>query len=231
MGGVLRVISANLWSGRAEPEAFAEQVQTLRADVVCAQELAPEQAEVLSQVLPHGRLEPRDDCLGMGIALRAPAAMGRIPLRFRDARVALLDPKDWSGLSRPCEIVNVHMAAPIMWPVHRQPGVRRAQLRGLFEHLDAAPARRRAVVGDFNATPVWPVYRRMARRLTDVVCDHARASGARPRRTWPHWPPLPRLQLLRIDHCFAQDLTAEDVEVLPVRGSDHHALRVDFALE
>ena len=79
MGGVLRVISANLWAGRAEPEAFAEQVQALQADVVCAQELAPEQAEALSQVLPHGRLEPRDDCLGMGIALRAPAAVDRIP--------------------------------------------------------------------------------------------------------------------------------------------------------
>jgi endonuclease/exonuclease/phosphatase (EEP) superfamily protein YafD len=226
MGGVLRVISANLWSGRAEPEAFAEQVQALRADVVCAQELAPEQAELLSQVLPHGRLEPREGCFGMGIALRAPAAVGRIPLRFRDARVAVLDPGDWPGLSRPCEIVNVHMASPVMWPIHRQPGVRRAQLRSLFAHLDASPARRRVVVGDFNATPVWPVYRRMARRLTDVVRAHARARGARPRRTWPHWP-----RLLRIDHCFAQDLAVDDVEVLPVRGSDHHALRVDFALE
>jgi endonuclease/exonuclease/phosphatase (EEP) superfamily protein YafD len=226
MGGVLRVISANLWSGRAEPEAFAEQVQALRADVVCAQELAPEQAELLSRVLPHGRLEPREDCFGMGIALRAPAAVGRIPLHFRDARVAVLDPGDWPGLSGSCEIVNVHMAAPVMWPIHRQPGVRRAQLRSLFAHLDAAPARRRAVVGDFNATPVWPAYRRMARRLTDVVRAHARTRGARPRRTWPHWP-----RLLRIDHCFAHGLAVDDVEVLPVRGSDHHALRVDFALE
>jgi endonuclease/exonuclease/phosphatase (EEP) superfamily protein YafD len=231
MGGVLRIISANLWSGRAEPEAFAEQMQALRADVVCAQELSPEQAEVLSQVLPYGRLEPREDFLGMGIALRAPAAMDRIPLRFRDARVALLDPKDWSGLPEPWEIVNVHLAAPIIWPVHRQPAVRRAQLRGLFDHLDATPARRRAVVGDFNATPVWPAYRRMARRLTDAARAHARARGTRPRRTWPHLSRLPQLGLLRIDHCFAQDLAVEDVEVFPIRGSDHHALRVDFALE
>lgn len=226
MSGVLRVISANLGAGRGEPEAFAEQVLALRADVVCAQEITPDQAEMLSQVLPHGRLEPRDDCHGMGIALRAPAAMGRIPLRFRDARVAVLDPADWPDLSRPWEIVNVHMASPAMWPVHRQPAVRRDQLRGLLAHLDTAPARRRAVVGDFNASPVWPLYRRMARRFTDVMRAHARARGERPRRTWPHWP-----RLFRIDHCFAEDLAVEDVEVLPIRGSDHHALRVDFALE
>ncbi len=226
MSGVLRVISANLGAGRAQPEAFAQQVLALRADVVCAQEIAPDQAEMLSQVLPHGRLEPRDDCLGMGIALRAPAAMGRIPLHFRDARVAVLDPEDWPDLSRPWEIVNVHMASPAMWPVHRQPAVRRDQLRGLLAHLDAAPARRRAVVGDFNASPAWPLYRRMARRLTDVVHAHARARGERPRCTWPHWP-----RLFRIDHCFAEDLAVEDVEVLPIRGSDHHALRVDFTLE
>jgi endonuclease/exonuclease/phosphatase (EEP) superfamily protein YafD len=226
MSGVLRVISANLGAGRADSEAFAEQVLALRADVVCAQEIAPDQAEMLSQVLPHGRLEPREDCLGMGIALRASATVGRIPLRFRDARVAVLDPADWPDLSRPWEIVNVHMASPAMWPFHRQPAVRRDQLRGLLVHLDTAPARRRVVVGDFNASPVWPLYRRMARRLTDVARAHARARGERPRRTWPHRP-----RLFRIDHCFAEDLAAEDVEVLPVRGSDHHALRVDFALE
>jgi endonuclease/exonuclease/phosphatase family metal-dependent hydrolase len=231
MGAILRIVSANLWNGGAVADAFAEQVQALRADVVCVQELAPDQADALAQVMPHGRLEPADRLHGMGIALREPAEIARIPLRYRDAHAARLDPKHWPGLAAPFEILNVHLAAPVNWPYHRQPAVRDAQLRGLFAHLDAAPEQPRAVLGDFNATPAWPAYRRMARRLPDLVHAHARAQRARPRRTWPHWPWLPWLQLLRIDHCFGHGVRVEDVRVLRVRGSDHCALCVDLVLD
>jgi endonuclease/exonuclease/phosphatase family metal-dependent hydrolase len=230
MGGVLRVLSANLWNGAADPEGFAALVRGLDADVACVQELTAAQAEALSEVLPHGRLDPDDQHRGLGIALRRPGAVRCIPLPCRDARVTELVPADWPGLEAPVEIVNVHIASPTARPLRRQPGVRRGQLRALLAYLDAGPPRPRAVLGDFNATPVWPVYRRMASRLRDVALEHARARGRRPARTWPRWRWWPGPQLLRIDHCFAQELRVEDCEVLPVAGSDHCALRVDFAL-
>jgi endonuclease/exonuclease/phosphatase family metal-dependent hydrolase len=36
----LRVLSANLWNGRAHPDGFAALVERMRADVVAVQEMA-----------------------------------------------------------------------------------------------------------------------------------------------------------------------------------------------
>jgi endonuclease/exonuclease/phosphatase family metal-dependent hydrolase len=225
VGRPLRLLTANLFNGGADPSALADLVREHAPDVVAVQELGPEQAEALSAVLPHGALEPATDFTGMGIALRGPAGLRRIPLAYRDARLALLDPADWPGLEQPVEIVNMHFAAPTARPFWRQPGVRRRQLRGLLAHLDADPGRARAVVGDFNATPLWPVYRGLARRLEDLARSHARATGGRPGRTWPSWAPSP---LLRIDHCFARGLDLHGLRVLAIPGSDHRGLLVDL---
>ncbi len=225
MARELRILSANLFNGGADPAALGELVRAHAPDVVAVQELGPEQAEVLSALLPHGALEPATDFTGMGIALRAPAGLRRVPLAYRDARVALLEPAGWPGLEEPLEIVNVHFAAPTARPVWRQAGVRRRQLRGLLAHLDADPARARAVVGDFNATPLWPVYRGVARHLEDLARSHARGAGSRPRPTWPSWSPRP---LLRIDHCFGRGLDVHGLRVVAVPGSDHCGLLVDL---
>jgi endonuclease/exonuclease/phosphatase family metal-dependent hydrolase len=225
VGRPLRLLSANLYNGGADPSALLELVRAHAPDVVAVQELAPEQAEALSSVLPHGVLEPATDFTGMGIALRAPAALRRVPLAYRDARVALLEPAAWPGLAEPLEIVNVHFAAPTTRPFWRQPGLRRRQLRGLLAHLDAAPDRACAVAGDFNATPLWPVYRGVASRLEDLARSYARSSGGRARRTWPSWSVRP---LLRIDHCFARGLDVHGLRVLEIPGSDHCGLLVDL---
>ena len=58
MGSSLRILSANLASGGADPEAFAELVRRCEPDVVAVQELAPNQADALARLLPHGELSP-----------------------------------------------------------------------------------------------------------------------------------------------------------------------------
>jgi len=126
------------------------------------------------------------------------------------------------------EIVNVHFAAPHMLPVRLALARRRSQLRMLVTHLDAA-RRPRAVVGDFNATPSWPVYRRLGARLGDAAVEAARRRGTRPARTWRPFPGSPRL--LRIDHALVEALRVLDVAVHPIPGSDHSALVVDIAGE
>ena len=90
---MLRLISANLRHGSADPGAFAELVRREDAAVVAVQELGPRLAETLSRLLPHGKLEPTPDGMGMGVALRRPAAVERLALPHRDARVARLEPE------------------------------------------------------------------------------------------------------------------------------------------
>jgi len=224
----LRILSANLMNGGADPVAFADLVRATRAEVVAVQELAPEQADALAGVLGHGRLDPRRDHHGMGIALAQPARATRIRLRYRDAHVVELDPSQWPGLASPLEILNVHMAnaATLRGPL-AQVARRRAQVGGILAHLDASPERPRVLVGDLNATPLWPLYRRLATRLEDLPALHARRSHRRPARTWPRG--LGRLRLLRIDHCLARGCEVARVEVLDLRGSDHCALLVELA--
>jgi endonuclease/exonuclease/phosphatase family metal-dependent hydrolase len=195
--------------------------------VVAVQELGHEQAEALSAVYPHGRLEPRTDHQGGGIALARPGEVRRLPLRERDAFRVELEPGGWPQLATSLEIVNVHVFAP-----HSQGGLgllrRRPQLQDLERHLRATPGRPRVVVGDFNATPLWPVYRRMRRLMEDAAVCVARREGERPRRTWGPRPGSPRL--LRIDHGFVDGVEAEAFRVLEIAGSDHSAIVLDVAV-
>jgi endonuclease/exonuclease/phosphatase (EEP) superfamily protein YafD len=222
----LRLVTANLWNGGADPTALAELLESLRPDLLAVQELSDAQADAISSVLPHGVLEPRDDHTGMGIALRESAEIRRLPLPGRDGRVALLQPAAWTGLTGPVEIVNLHIQAPHTLPQWRALALRRGQLAALEQFLDDAPHPARLVCGDFNATPLWPFYRRLASRLDDVAHLHATRLGQRPARTWGPWPGAPRL--LRIDHAFARGIEALHVQVVTVPGSDHSALVLDF---
>lgn len=229
MGSRLRILSANLLNGGADPDALCDLTRSLNVDVAAFQELAPEQAEAICEVLPFGTLHPRRDHHGMGIALRWPAPQDRVTLPLRDAMVARLSPDVWSGLSRPLDVVNVHVTAPQVWPPWRTWAQRRAQLRGLLEHLREIPEGRLALVGDFNATPNWPLYRRLTTCVADAAHLDAKRRGARPRRTWGPWPSGPRL--FRIDHAFLRQTDVEAFRVVRLFGSDHSAVVVDVGVD
>jgi endonuclease/exonuclease/phosphatase family metal-dependent hydrolase len=191
--------------------------------VVAVQELAPLQAEALAAVLPFGRLDPAENYRGMGIARRSPGEVTRLPLEYRDAYVTEVE-----LASARVEIVNVHVLAPHAGLPWQALAVRRAQVRGLEAHLAASPDRCRVLIGDFNATPLWPVYRRLTRRLQDGAREAVRGNGARPARTWGPWPGAPRL--LRIDHVLVCGVTVSAVRVVDLPGSDHSALVADLTL-
>jgi len=228
MGTHLRLFSGNLQNGAADPEALADIMRENQIDVAAFQELGPQQAEALSLVFSYGQLEPATDFTGMGIALRRPATFDRLSLPHRDARIARLSPQDWPELEHEMEVMSVHITAPQGTPVRRQFARRRAQVRGLLEYFHASPTRPRAVLGDFNATPLWPAYRRLVGTLEDLALTHARRTGTRPRSTWPSWMGV--LRLIRIDHCFGQGVEVQSLEVVPIPGSDHDGLLVDLSL-
>jgi endonuclease/exonuclease/phosphatase (EEP) superfamily protein YafD len=90
------------------------------------------------------------------------------------------------------------------------------------------PKPHRAVVGDFNATPIWPVYRSLAFHLDDAAELHAEVTRRRPARTWGPWHGAPRL--LRIDHAFLSGLSVDRFEVVEVSGSDHSGILTDLRI-
>jgi endonuclease/exonuclease/phosphatase (EEP) superfamily protein YafD len=223
---VLRLISANLRHGRADAAHFAELVRREDADVVVVQELGPRLAEALGALLPHGKLEPTPDGMGMGVALRRPGAVDRLALPHRDACVARLAPEEWPGLREAIEVMNVHISAPHT-RVPQSWRDRRGQVAGLEAYLATASGAR-VLVGDLNATPVWPAYRRLAALLDDAAVLAAAREGRAPARTWGPGPGAPRL--LRIDHVLCDGLEVRALRVLPLRGSDHSAIVVELAL-
>ena len=219
---MLRLISANLRHGGADPAALEDLIARENAAIVAVQELGPALAETLGRMLPHGKLEPTPDGLGLGVALRRPAVVERLPLPVRDARVARLEAEDWPELDGRIEILNVHIAAPHTRDWHRRGG----QVAGLEAYLEKVPGPR-VLVGDLNATPLWPVYRRLVARLEDGARIVAARAGQPPRRTWGPTEGSPRV--LRIDHVLVDAVDVHDVRVVSLPGSDHSALVVDLA--
>lgn len=223
----IRIFSGNLWWGRADSDALVGMIRRYEIDVFCAQELGWENAEAIADELPFGGLEPTDGFQGMGIALRQEAEYERIPLDFRPARHVVLDPGVWNGLARPISLINVHFQAPHSARPFPPSRVRARQAAGLETFLDANPSDARLMVGDYNATPVWPLYRRLARRFTDGAIQCAQREGRDVQSTWGPKPESPRY--LRIDHAMVRGLRVDNFRVVDIAGSDHSGLLFDIS--
>lgn len=218
------VLSCNLLSGRADAKALLQIVDERSVDIVCAQELSPPLAAALAGRLPYGDLTHDQVDRGSGIASRAPVKLRRLDLaRRRAGWVARLAPADWETLPVPIELVNVHIAAPHLWPYFPNRVRRRTQLEVLLADRAQTADVPHAIIGDFNATPAWPVYRRMAAVYEDAAVTVCKGK-APPANTWPSIPALGLRGLLRIDHCFTQGLVARSVDTIVMPGSDHLAL-------
>ena len=216
----IRIMTANLWGPHVDPDGLATVLSDVDPDVLAVQELDLPAAEVIAAHFKEHTLDPIGETMGSGIAARHAADITRIPLRYRSGWSAALSTDAWPQLSAPLEVVGVHLANPVGWPWWRSVAHRRYQVDGLLAHCDAAP-RRRVVVGDFNASPAWPVYRQLAERFTDGPLA---ANGAQ--RTWRFQGRTP--PLLRIDHAFGEDVQFTSARPVTVPGADHMGLVVDI---
>ena len=219
---LLRIITANLYNGRADADALGEILDKTRPDVVAAQEMAPSAGAAIAARMPHGIVLPALDHTGAALAANQPIDVQRHSLPHRDALVGRLEHE-----GRPLVIWSVHLANPIdIPPLTRK---RRAQVLALEEALgrDLGPDGRIMLVGDLNATPLWPAYRRLRRLLSDGVAEWAARTKTRPERTWSYRPG--GRPLLRIDHALTAGMTVHNAETVVVPGSDHRALLVDVS--
>lgn len=222
MAAPFRLMTANLLHDRSDAAHFARMLDDLDPDIVVCQELGPFCADVVASAFPQHRLRPALGFTGRGIATRFDAAFSEIDMPGRPGTSALVD-VDGVRVS----LAGVHLLNPIAFPWWKSVRTRGRQLDGLFSWLKDAdePV---MVAGDFNATPIWPVYRKVVSRLEDLVADHAERTGSGAEPTWGWRPGWPRM--LRIDHVFGRGVDADEVRVVPIFGSDHAAVVVDLRL-
>lgn len=224
MGQSFKLMTANLLHDHGDPEAFEKLIEAVAPDIVVAQELGTECAEVLTDHFPNHHLRPAHDFTGRGIASRLAAEFGDIAMPAREATWAMV--MVGSGVLR---LVGMHLVNPIEFPQWRSVRRRRRQLEALFDWTDSADDDVPLIVaGDMNASPSWPAYRMMSERWTDLVVEATSAVGLSPEPTWGWRPGWPRM--LRIDHVFGMGVHSTGARVEPISGSDHHAVIVDVEI-
>ncbi len=217
----IRILTINMYNGRADAASLAAALQEHSPDVVAAQELAFAGANVLAEWGDNHLLDPRTDLTGMGIAVRGSATFSRLDFPNRRPVTAMLSAKDW-GLNHDVEVINAHLVNPISRPLHKSRRLRAVELAALEERLaESNGGLSRVLVGDLNSSPAWPVYR----RLSAIATDAAVAAGTA-RRSWGPWPNSPRL--LRIDHAFVRGLRPLETQLVTIRGADHRGLLIDL---
>lgn len=220
---ILRVLTANLYNGKAAIGSVRDVLEREQPDVAAFQELDPAQARVVERHFPFGRLDPRRDHHGMGIGANNPIAVERLSMTHRDGWKALLRATSWPQLDRDVELINIHIQNPLMRPLRETAANRRGQVDDLLAYI-SAKRMARIVVGDMNASPTWRVYKRLAARLQDAAVA---AESTAP--TWSYQPWLPRV--LRIDHVFVEGVVALETRSVKIKGSDHSALLADLYVE
>lgn len=220
MGQSFTLMTANLLHDRCDAGAFKGLIEKVGPDIVVAQELGNQCAQILTDQYPYHHVRPAHDFTGRGIASRLPAEFGDIAMPVREATWAMV----MFG-SRVLRLVGMHLVNPIEFPQWRSVRRRGKQLKALFEWTDSADDDVPLIVaGDMNASPSWPAYRMMSERWTDLV-EAASAVDSSPEATWGWRPGWPRM--LRIDHVFGMGVHSKGARVAAIPGSDHHAVIVD----
>ena len=223
-GPELRVMSANVKLGKADPAAVLEIVRESEVEVLCIQELTPGLAAELrgsglDQLLPHSLVRAGPSSTGSAIFSSHPlrplagAEAPGYPFVMPQAIVAVPGGGD-------VEVASVHTVPPT------GPDAVRTWELGLDllpEAGESGPPT--LLIGDFNATLDHEAFRDLVDR---GYVDAGDATGGGLRPTWPQ-------KLLRpwvtIDHVLADERVGiTDYDVVGLAGSDHHAITATLRL-
>ncbi|MDF7664240.1 endonuclease/exonuclease/phosphatase family protein [Bifidobacterium sp. ESL0763] len=220
-----RVMTLNVYKGRADPQAIVELVRDKRVEVLALQETTRPfvralDAAGIGEYLPYSQVSSSDGTYGNGLWSATPLDS---PADDDVDSSASFMPGGTVGFGRSeVRFVSVHTTSP-------KPGYWRQWNESLDElALMRSHANTRYVfMGDFNATTDHTAFRNI---LGSRFRDAASVSGHGPAFTWPgDIPGVPHL--VGIDHVLVdQGIDAGQVSVEPVRGSDHAALLATIAV-
>ncbi|CAN5753520.1 hypothetical protein BH23ACT4_BH23ACT4_07090 [soil metagenome] len=217
-------MTGNVLRDAVDTAHLGDLIDRVDPDLVFLQEMTEGTAVVLAERFEHHFLFPSEEFEGRGVASKYESECGSIELPWR--------PGTWARVTVEGKTLvgaGVHMTNPIQFPWWRSIRERREQVEALLRWADRQDADALIVAGDMNASPVWPLYRRLDDRFDDLALTAAGGMGRNPEPTWGWRPGWPRV--LRIDHVFGTGVEAVATHVEPIRGSDHHALIVDFTIE
>jgi endonuclease/exonuclease/phosphatase family metal-dependent hydrolase len=219
---MLRVLTANLYFGRADAEVVVARVRQAAADVLFLQELTADAVTRLKQagldeLMPHAQLELRGGSRGSGIYSRFPLREGPAVAPVHMAQpTALLELPSGDAV----ELVCVHPVTP---QLGRDGAARWREELAVLPPPGELP---RVLAGDFNATLDHAVFRDVLRR---GYADAAQQAGSALTPTWG--PPGRGRPVLTLDHVLVDRgcaVLGYSVHALP--GSDHRAVYAEIQL-
>lgn len=224
-GPTLRVMSANLRIGAADPAALVDRVRSGKVDLLALQEYTRQAQDGLHRaglddVLPYRVANPHAQALGSALYSRYPlveAGIRRHLSGFSQATGAL----DVPGAAR-VYVESVHPCAP---SEAGRSSCWRADLADQPPATVDGPVR--VLLGDFNATLDHAPLRKL---IATGYRDAGDVTGTGVTRTWSHdgaWY-LPGFTL---DHILAdRRIGVRDVSVQAVPGSDHRCIAATLVL-
>jgi endonuclease/exonuclease/phosphatase (EEP) superfamily protein YafD len=222
-GPTLRVLTANLRVGGADPARIVDLVRTERVDLLAVQEYTPDAQRALGDaglraLLPYRSSHPLPGVGGSALYSRFPLRDDGFrlnPYEFGQARATVSVPG-----AGPLAVESVHATAPSSAEV----------TDGLTRSLAGEPpatvdGQVRLLLGDFNATLDHAALRRL---LGTGYRDAADVTGDGLAMTWPYDKLFPRIAL---DHVLAdRRVGVRRVAVVPVADTDHRALFAELVL-
>jgi endonuclease/exonuclease/phosphatase (EEP) superfamily protein YafD len=221
MGVSFRLMSANLLHEHCDVDDFERVLDETQPDVIVIQELGHDCADVLATLYPNRLLRPANDFTGHGMASRFDTVFEELATTGHPGIGARVDVE-----GTPLAVTGLHLPNPLDFPWWATARTRSIQIEAVFEWISDQSEMAAIVAGDFNASPIWPAYRKLATRLTDLVDEWAVAEEREPEPTWAWHAGWPRV--LRIDHVFGSGVRAANVAVEPIVGSDHAAVIADL---
>jgi endonuclease/exonuclease/phosphatase (EEP) superfamily protein YafD len=217
----LRVISANLRDGQAEPQHVVSLARD-QTDVLAVQELTPGEVDRLSAAgidvtFPYRWLDAGGAAEGVGLWSRFPLdatrRIGGYTFAMVSAQIRV------PGISIDPTIVVVHLPGPWPQPIdswRRDISLLPATLQDVAERAGTGCV---LAAADLNSTTDMRPFRTL---LNDGYRDAAEQSGSGIQPTFPSDSRLP--PLIAIDHILTRNCTATSLRTIRLSGSDHRGL-------